>query len=1092
MAATQSNTDEVISQLLMKIQSTNYQVDPNVSSYPEELKMLVVALKRSPLSTAMFNSFSVPMSWLSMATSTASYNYNTNVITFNLVNNKTVRLTKNMFINFLNIPNNPPFFKPTNSHIIFMFNEMGHQPTLEKISDFRKSSLPCIWNFLFGIFLRCLTGRSVGLDTGRMEVYAMAMGLYYDLSVDYGTQLWKEFNKSLENTSVEKGISCARYWSLILEKVYAKEGIQVPEDREVAEFSLYQFPKVVDDNQNIFTSFARIPDAMFRKVSATHKVLVRYMKTFDHSVRTGVLLEVTVYFRKLSQTTTTSPTIRKTEVSSKGAIFRDVPTPVSPGSKRRRAAEVAKHITQKLYKKRKLVIQNESSDDEVVPETPPVSTTVTVTLPITSQVSTTISTPLEVVTHTSVLEEEIISDKVINVSNTETPITNIELTEPITSLPPFPLPNTQTTTSSIFVHPLKHPFTTLFPSQSPETPQPISSQAQSDEETEGGGFGGMFEAVHFDSEEEESMIKAAEKRIIAKVDGSDKNNELRIQAQGKSFDGVIKDLKIVTKERHVLFVQDVKEVREDVNFKIEELKAEIAKEIQDLQSQNLEVQKRVDIIADAVTKLATDYQPSAQMIEAKHQENKVQFSKLIQLSTELKSCVSQTSQQTILTPEFLTLKVNTLEQDIQKALALITNFTSLLPKNAPPAFTGVQGGEIKGSKVEDAKTVGKIHSTQLKTTLPILTKSIPSTIVTTKPILKGIVIGSSEGGSSSAKPQTVVAGKGKEVLIEKSKEEKKAEAEAEMEKLRQVQSIMRQRANDPPTMNKGDPAKLYSYETIESKVMGSHLYEFEKKPRRSYDVANSDRCQLVFPINEMMFVTTRYKISEKFKNADEYISMKIRFHVVLAKDQDEVWSLMKIKKVLTIKKDELFENMLQNFRYFVVRADNKPVDFTIADFPMMNLNDLIQVALILKEMEENKFNRYDTNVFKFGFAHIKKFIDNYYDCLALTDEELASVRGKQVTVPWESTLSQIELKKYSDGEICLKPFGMVFAGKDTKGKPKKFLFKVSEIERYTTSQYTNFIVHMNNCSKNNEGDRKELKKIITWYLEIRRTMNSAI
>ena len=102
----------------------------------------------------------------------------------------------------------------------------------------------------------------------------MVMGLYYDLSIDYGTQLWKEFNKSLENTSVDKGISCARYWSLILEKVYAKEGIQVPEEGEVAEFYLYQFPKVVEDDENIFTSVARIPHAILRKVSSTHKVLV--------------------------------------------------------------------------------------------------------------------------------------------------------------------------------------------------------------------------------------------------------------------------------------------------------------------------------------------------------------------------------------------------------------------------------------------------------------------------------------------------------------------------------------------------------------------------------------------------------------------------------------------------------------------------------------------------------------------------------------------------------------------------------------------------------------------------------------------------
>ena len=171
MAATQSNTDEVLSQSLMKIQSTNYQVDPNVSSYPEGLKMLIVALKRSPLSTAMFSSFSVPMTWLSLAASTASYNHTTDVITFNLMNNKRVKLSKKMFVEFLQIPNNPPFFKPVNSQIIHMFNEMGHQPELEKISDFRKSGLPCIWNFLFGIFLRCLTGRTVGLDRGRMEVY---------------------------------------------------------------------------------------------------------------------------------------------------------------------------------------------------------------------------------------------------------------------------------------------------------------------------------------------------------------------------------------------------------------------------------------------------------------------------------------------------------------------------------------------------------------------------------------------------------------------------------------------------------------------------------------------------------------------------------------------------------------------------------------------------------------------------------------------------------------------------------------------------------------------------------------------------------
>lgn len=91
MAAVQnSNTEEIESQPLMKIQSTNYQVESNVSLYLEDLKMLIVSLKRSGLATAMFNSFAVPMTWLLMAASTASYSKATDVITFNLVNEKKV------------------------------------------------------------------------------------------------------------------------------------------------------------------------------------------------------------------------------------------------------------------------------------------------------------------------------------------------------------------------------------------------------------------------------------------------------------------------------------------------------------------------------------------------------------------------------------------------------------------------------------------------------------------------------------------------------------------------------------------------------------------------------------------------------------------------------------------------------------------------------------------------------------------------------------------------------------------------------------------------------------------------------------------
>ena len=94
--------------------------------YPKGLKTLIVALEHSGLATAMFNVFDIQMSWLSMAGSTAYYNKDTDVITFNLVNEKRVRLTKKMFTQILAIPNSSPFFQPTCAQILFMFNEMGH------------------------------------------------------------------------------------------------------------------------------------------------------------------------------------------------------------------------------------------------------------------------------------------------------------------------------------------------------------------------------------------------------------------------------------------------------------------------------------------------------------------------------------------------------------------------------------------------------------------------------------------------------------------------------------------------------------------------------------------------------------------------------------------------------------------------------------------------------------------------------------------------------------------------------------------------------------------------------------------------------
>lgn len=159
-------TDNISSNPLMMIQRTSYQILADVDAYPEGLWMLILPLKHSVLSTTMFSSFVVTHSWLSLAAATATYSKTMQIVTFQLINNKKFRLTKKLFAQILKIPKVELFSNFNNAQINHMFTEMGHQPVLQKISDFKKFGLPCVWNFMFGIYLCCLTARTVGLEKG--------------------------------------------------------------------------------------------------------------------------------------------------------------------------------------------------------------------------------------------------------------------------------------------------------------------------------------------------------------------------------------------------------------------------------------------------------------------------------------------------------------------------------------------------------------------------------------------------------------------------------------------------------------------------------------------------------------------------------------------------------------------------------------------------------------------------------------------------------------------------------------------------------------------------------------------------------------
>lgn len=96
-----------------------------------------------------------------------------------------------------------------------------------------------------------------------------------------------------------------------------------------------------------------------------------------------------------------------------------------------------------------------------------------------------------------------------------------------------------------------------------------------------------------------------------------------------------------------------------------------------------------------------------------------------------------------------------------------------------------------------------------------------------------------------------------------------------------------------------------------------------------------------------MFTFSQFKLAESFEDKYEFKWWKIRFHVVLGKSKEEAWSLVKIIRVISIVLHVLFEELMQNIRYFVLRSNNVAFEFTIIDFLLMNLNNLSTVLKIL-------------------------------------------------------------------------------------------------------------------------------------------------
>lgn len=297
----------------------------------------------------------------------------------------------------------------------------------------------------------------------------------------------------------------------------------------------------------------------------------------------------------------------------------------------------------------------------------------------------------------------------------------------LTSLPSFsrPIHNTlpQSTTSPTFENIMEQSITSLFPSKSTNGPKSITV----DDTTKNGEYMGSFAEIQFDPEEENIryhilmsgkhfkilnrkvysllqlqaanggrrtisvikvnvMLKDQELCLKDTLDRIDKNNELPVKTQSYSFNHELKELKSVAKERYVLFVKDVKSVRENVTFKIEELRTDMAKEIVALDHNYSSLYTMVDIIVDAVTKVFMWYNFLLTKVDKNVEVDAQSFGKIEELLGNLKELISKFGSlaSSLLTPEFLTHKFRLLESTFHNELDPLVKFVNLMPTDAPP------------------------------------------------------------------------------------------------------------------------------------------------------------------------------------------------------------------------------------------------------------------------------------------------------------------------------------------------------------------------------------------------------------------------
>ncbi|KAI3790821.1 hypothetical protein L2E82_04167 [Cichorium intybus] len=924
-AEASSQTTEAMSIPNLKNQSANLVLRNDLSLYPKPIDALVECMKRYVLGYALTCTPSIPATLVHRAhyTSNALFDSNNQVksVIYEVVDSKgktkKVQLTREKFAEALRLPvyNSKEMVVPSVDQLVGMFNEMGYDPPLEKIRLFKKNQLPDLWRYFFSIFLRCLSGRTSGLDSVSVAFQSLMYGIFYDVKVDYVSILQSDFCSHINHSLKGTEIANPRFWAIVVHAHYQKAGYVPDPSLPEMKFTRIAIP-ILDDKPADFC--AQIPNVMLSKVPLECNEVNTYRNT----------LIIPYPTRDMSQA---APVKEIPKGKGKRKMAGGPSGPKKEEKKRKTSVKTTPKRKQPK-RQRKIMVVDESSDSERTPST----------------------------VHEEEQEEEMFADQPPSPTSTvippSPPKTTKPPTPPQTTVPTSPPKSTRPDTPPHTIPPPPPP-TTAPPTSEipisgidfslPEFDLPISPPRQNPTSA------ALFEAFHMaplnvegaseeDLSDEGFILMKQYKVLNTKLD-------TLIQAQ-TGFDPSKPTIGDITEEIESLEFTLSKEIKESVD-RIEKKLVDEQNKIQSSFEKKLEsavtsINKKVDALTEKTDKTNSEVMKTLQGLRSEIQQSTKLEKQLDEARAKIEELTAaQTTSDVTKFTEELQRTNAALTQDLitklRVALQPLINFSDRLsrPQGMPRQIPAATAGPTT------------------------------STITTT-----GMGASGSAGAGSSTDRSL-------ENIIAPHMEETYKARRADYNLMIKINEFARDNGE-------------WTVETIK-------LFRFQNPnvlntlPLRSFAVVDTEDIQLDIPFNLKTFAFLQFVSSVPEDQKASFWTNKINFHAKYIQRQSYVWSLNKIKRIISIKEAEVYLGF-RNYEFLVLRgADEVESRFSIANFPIMNPMDFIQILDLLRSGGASHAEM-STLAIK---NHLLGFLNNYLLRFSKQDLELCSYYRQPLNTP---------------------------------------------------------------------------------------------